>query len=43
MMCAVAAATGRQTRILACLERSLKGAEGEEQNEQECEGTPHLT
>jgi len=43
MMGAVPTATGRQTQVVACLKQSLKGAEGEEQNEQECEGTPHLT
>jgi hypothetical protein len=42
MMGAVSAATSGQSRFVAGLKDSLKGAEGKEQHQQDCEGTPHL-
>jgi len=39
----MAAAAGRQTRVVAALKQSLQGTEGEKQHKQNSEGTPHLT
>jgi len=43
VMRTLAAATGRQVRVFSGIEHPLEGAESEEEHQQDCEGTPHLT